>query len=135
MLEVGMVNPAIRGWRVKNLVRSGARNAQSQTNVSVPIDVGGSLTGEFVIFGRGVDEASCRSFAHDERRLREALLRRILPHVDYESERTDYWTLTEALTGDDLLASRVALVVEWDGISIRTGRVASYVPWLQLLQS
>lgn len=135
-----MRNKAVQGWRVKNRISCGCHVfdiPDDYRNVTIPKGAVGTLTGDMIIFPEGVDMEECVVFAEDTLKLREALRRDILP--DYEksiAKGGNYWEQTKALRRDDLLASRVALVVKWDGIyeqEPETLNCPTYIPWLELM--
>ncbi|MDP3697042.1 MAG: hypothetical protein Q8R55_03340 [Candidatus Taylorbacteria bacterium] len=136
-----MRNEAIQGWRVKSRSEAGCHIfdvPDDYRSVTIPEGAVGTLTGTVMIFPEGVNEEACNFFAQDPDRIKAALKRDILPnHRDAIRKGQNYWHQTKLLAGDDLLASRVAFVVKWDGIYEQepgTLHCGSYIPWLELIE-
>lgn len=137
-----MKNDAIAGLRVRNRVESGCHvrddSHDGYRSVTIPVDARGTLTGGIMVFPEGADEEECHRFAADAERIRCALQRVTSSDQEYLEalkETKNWWKQTEALVGEDLIASRIALVVKWDGIAEQepgTLDCGSYIPWLEL---
>jgi len=136
-----MRNEAILGWRVRNRIECGYPVfdvPDDYRSVTIPKGVTGSLMGDILIFPQGVNEEDCHRFAADINRIKRALKRDILPnHEENIRKWLNYWDETKSLKGEDLLASRIAFIVKWDGIyeqEPETLKCASYIPWLELVE-
>lgn len=136
-----MKNEAIQGWRVRNRLDYGCHVfdiPDDYRSVTIPEDATGTLTGDISVFPEGVDEKACNRFAQDAERIKQALKRNILPnHQEALRKGQNYWHQTKTLAGEDLLASRVAFIVKWDGLyeqEPETINCASYTPWLELIE-
>lgn len=136
-----MRNEAIQGWRVRSRIGAGCHIfdiPSDYRSVTIPKDAVGTLTGTVMILQEGINEEVCNLFAQDPDRIKAALKRDILPNsADSIRKGQSYWHQIKTLTGDDLLASRVAFVVKWDGIYERepgTLNCGSYIPWLELIE-
>lgn len=130
-----MRNEAIQGWRVRSRIETGCSVLH---NVTIPEGALGTLTSDISMWTEGIDEQECHRFAEDADRIKEALKRDILPgQKENILKYKDYWEQTKVLRGEDLLASRVAFTVKWDGIYEREPQTllcASYTPWLELVE-
>ena len=137
-----MRNDAIADLRVRSRITTGCHVSDSSPDgyysVIIPLGVEGSLTGDIAIYSEGVDEQACEYLANDAERVKQALKRNILPDEQEAINRgLNYWQQTQTLVGDDLLASRIALVVKWDRIyeqEPETLNCPSYIPWLKLIE-
>ncbi len=136
-----MRNETIQGWRVRNRLDCGCHVfdvPNDYRSVTIPKNTIGTLTGDVLVFAEGVDEEACNRFAEDAGRIKQALRRDILPNQEEALLKGEnYWDQTETLKGEDLLASRVAFVVKWDGIyeqEPETIKCASYTPGLELVE-
>ena len=134
-------NEAIQGWRVKSRIAGGCHVFYTPGNyrsVTIPKGIMGTLTGDVIVSPVKVNGKDCQGFAEDANRIKEALKCNILPdqEVNY-SNGLNYWEQTKILHGENLLASRVALFIKWDGIyeqEPETLKCGSYIPWLELLE-
>lgn len=136
-----MNNPSIAGWRVKNRITCASHVSQTvddYRSVTIPIDVIGTLTGDISVYLENIDEQEWHIFAMDAQRIKQALIKNILPDQRQAVVKgLNYWQQTQHLTGEDLLASRTALTVKWDSIyeqEPETLNCASYIPWLEFLK-
>ena len=138
-----MRNDGIADLRVESRITTSCHISDDSSpdgyySVTVPAGAEGLLTGDVAIYAEGVDEQACERFTHDAECVKQALRRNILPNEQEAINRgLNYWQQTQALRGDDLLASRVALVVKWDGIyeqEPETLNCPSYIPWLELIE-
>lgn len=136
-----MKNEAVQGWRVRNRFDCGCHVfdiPDDYRSVTIPEGAMGTLTGDMAVFPEGVDEEACNCFAQDAEQIKCALKRNILPN--YQEALLggqNYWQQTKTLAGENLLASRVAFIVKWDGIyeqEPETIKCASYTPWLELME-
>lgn len=137
-----MNNLAIAGWRVRNRIACAdhvSHTADDYRSITIPIDAIGTLTGDIAVYAEGIDEQEWHVFAMDVERIKQVLSRDILPDQEAAIKKgLNYWQQTENLTGEDLLASRTALTVKWDGIyeqEPETLNCVSYIPWLELLET
>lgn len=136
-----MKNNAIAGWRVKNRTENDCHVfdiPDDYRSVTIPVNATGTLTGDVMVFPEGVNEQECYRFAADAERIKQALSMEILSNQQEAVQKgLNYWQQTKKLSGDGLIASRVALIIKWDGIyehEPETLKCGSYIPWLELLE-
>lgn len=135
-----MRNETITGWRVRNRFNCGCHVfdvPEDYRSVTIPKGAIGTLTGDTLVFPEGAETEGCVRFAADAEKIRVALTREMLPnHEEDLRQGKGYWEQTKTFRGDDLLASRIALVIRWDGICEQepeTLKCASYIPWLEFV--
>ena len=137
-----MKNQDIVGWRVRNRIACGAHvsdpSPDGYRSVTIPANTQGVLTGDVAVYSEGMSDQELHLFAMDAGRIKQTLNKNILPDEQEAVNRElNYWQQTQNLIDEDLLASRTALIVQWDDIyeqEPETIHCASYIPWLELLE-
>ncbi|TSC62252.1 MAG: hypothetical protein G01um101448_749 [Parcubacteria group bacterium Gr01-1014_48] len=128
-------NHGIKGWRVEALTATAC--SIPERYVEIPKGALGMLTGLVMIDASDVDVYDARKLAVNAERLRE-LLSDTSGFVITNNNKRNYWDAMKELKGDYFVASRLALQVFWDDISVREPEILnrpSHLPWIRLIQT